>query len=431
MPQCFLYLSGCTKPLSQENTSNLLLIEGKLKLSFGFGRIKIMRNKIRFGSIIVGIIITVLIAISINNSKETVQKPARICSLPLTAEILFTSNRDTKNRRAEIYSMDANGGNITRLTFTKEHHFIMGIDRSKRYIVASRAERDTKWPLGLGDEDRRSLWLIDLETKQEMRLTDPRYSAEGDSFSPDGEWVIFMMSLSDKSAPDIYKIKRDGTGLTNLTNTPDTVEGDPTWSHDGKEIVFTYIDGNIRRFILKKMNSDGSNVQTIYDGGPGISTPAFPPGNYDPSWSPDDQWIVFERCVKSTGENWKSGIWHIFKVRRDGSEIVDLSLAGGHIDRAEYLPSYSNDGRFIVFGSLYQAKNPAQSHNDIFIMDTNGNSLKRLTYGPIFNMFPFWIPTRFFEQPDQENISGKQYKADLLSNLGGGLFDKDRATKNN
>jgi Tol biopolymer transport system component len=323
-----------------------------------------------------------------------IKEPGRLGELPKTAAILFVSNRDTGSRRTEIYSMDADGKNITRLTFTKEHHFLVAMDRSRQYIVASRVVEDTAPPSGLSDEDRKSIWLLDLKNKEEFRLTDLRNHAEGRSFSPDSEWIVFLMKKDDKGQVDIYKIRRDGSGLKNLTNTPFATEGDPAWSLDGKTIAFTYLDADSKRFLLKKMDVNGGNVKTVYDGGPGPSNRVFPAGNYDPAWSPDNQWLVFERAVKSGKENWGSGFWHIFKVRRDGSEIKDLSLAGGHADRAEYLPSFSPDGNSIVFGSLFEAKNPQQSHNDIFIMDGNGSVLKRLTFdtSESHNMFPIWIP---------------------------------------
>jgi Tol biopolymer transport system component len=72
---------------------------------------------------------------------------------------------------------------------------------------------------------------------------------------------------------------------------------------------------------------------------------------------------------------------------------VDLSLAGEHADKAEYLPSFSPDGKYIVFGSIHEAKIPRNSHNAIFRMDTNGGSLKRLTKHPYACMYPVWIPS--------------------------------------
>jgi Tol biopolymer transport system component len=118
----------------------------------------------------------------------------------------------------------------------------------------------------------------------------------------------------------------------------------------------------------------------------GVPIPGFwPPGNYDPSWSPDDQWIIFGRTVEDTGGNAGIGIWHIFRVQPIGDGLEDLSLAGGHNDRAEYLPSYSPDGESIVFGSIYESANPDESHVDIFTMDANGGSLVRLVWIPLGN----------------------------------------------
>jgi len=127
--------------------------------------------------------------IQITPEREAKQeiRSTKLRDLPASAAIFFVSNRDTGTQRLEIYAMDADGGNVTRLTFTNENHFITGIDRSRHYIVTSRVVAGTK--------DRRSLWVLDLETKKEVRLTDRRFHAEGDSFSPDGQWIVFFMKL--------------------------------------------------------------------------------------------------------------------------------------------------------------------------------------------------------------------------------------------
>ena len=45
-------------------------------------------------------------------------------------DIIFASNRDTGNRRRELYGYDIENNEITRISFTKNHHFIFGVDKS-------------------------------------------------------------------------------------------------------------------------------------------------------------------------------------------------------------------------------------------------------------------------------------------------------------
>ena len=175
--------------------------------------------------------------------------------------------------RGEIYSMSADGSNITRITYTGGYYRFLGIDVTRRYIVVTKRDKDT---------GKKSLWLIDLRKGEEKRLTDPESNAEGDSFSPDGKW------------------------------------------------------------------------------------------------------IVFEKPVKGNEENAGAGVWHIFKIRSDGTDLIDLREAG-HTGMAEYLPSFSADGEFILFSARYD------SQIDIFIMDKNGGSLKKLTDKPSYEEFAIWI----------------------------------------
>jgi len=233
--------------------------------------------------------------------------------------------------------------------------------------------------------------VIDLETGEETRLTDIDNHAEGDSFTPDGEWIVFLMKLEGEEQSDIYKIRREGTNLTRLTNTQTVVEGDPEWSHSGEEIVFTYLDAETPRFVLKKMNITGGDIVEVYDGGDGPSNYYFPPGNYDPSWSPDDEWIVYERMMSNQSENWGNGVWHIFNVRRNGTGNTNLSEAGGHTAWAEFLPSFSPDGEFIVFSAYYKAPDPQNSLDDVLVMDSSSGSVMRLTTHPASDKYPVWI----------------------------------------
>jgi Tol biopolymer transport system component/serine/threonine protein kinase len=75
--------------------------------------------------------------------------------------------------------------------------------------------------------------------------------------SPDGEWVSFR---SIGSQEDIYVCKTDGTELRKLTDDAYRDRG-PTWSPDGKRIVF-YSD-RTGRYEFWSINADGSGLHQV------------------------------------------------------------------------------------------------------------------------------------------------------------------------
>jgi len=70
---------------------------------------------------------------------------------------------------------------------------------------------------------------------------------------------------------------------------------------------------------------------------------------------------------------------------------MDLSEQGNHESMAEYLPSFSRDGKHIVFSARYGASNPADVQIDIFVMDENGRHLRKLTHMNTIEDFGVWI----------------------------------------
>jgi len=331
-------------------------------------------------------VILLLLGVIGFNQKKELEYP-----ITLSGDILFTSNMDTGTRQKEIYMTTISNNEPTRITNTDYHHFLVGTDEENRCLVVTRAIEDTNKPLGLGDEDKKSIWIIDLEKGNETQLTDNQTIAEGDSFSPDGEWIVFWMQLTPETSSDIYKIRKDGSSLTQLTDTPLVNEFDPQWSNTGDKIAYISYNLSVPRFVLKLMDANGENIDTVYDGKDVVSTPRFPPGVYDPSWSPDDQWLVFEKPVMYNRENGDAGVWHIFKIRVDGTGLMDLSEIGGHSSWAEYLPSYSLDGASIVFSARYESPDTSEIRIDVYIMDVDDGSLQKITQSDAINDAAVWI----------------------------------------
>jgi Tol biopolymer transport system component len=111
------------------------------------------------------------------------------------------------------------------------------------------------------------VWGMKADGTAQKRLTHtnftrtaPKAGANHPSWSPDGRVILFQSDAP--GASDLFTIRPDGTGLTNLTKTSNNSESSPHWSPDGSKIVFRKIvgAGNSEVFI---MNANGSGVLNL------------------------------------------------------------------------------------------------------------------------------------------------------------------------
>ncbi len=329
---------------------------------------------------VIEILVAIILSGCAGNGKTTTGllfKP-----IPDTANLVFLSNRDTGSNLFVVYSSDEQGENITRITISDEQHFLVGIDKSIRYLAVTR-----------GSESKKRIWILDRDTRAEIPLTGPEDNAEGRSFSPDSEWLVFWMVRSGETNSDIYKIRIDGSGLTNLTNTPNIQEFDPAWSNGGDEIAFISNEEHHDRFALKVMKSDGSNMRTIYDPSDSVNTSRFSAGVYDPSWSPDDSLILVEMPVRFTGngENGGAGVWHIIEISYNGNNIHNLTASGEYSNCALYTPCFSPDGAWIFFSDRQGGKDAASVSIQIIKMDIDNQYYHAITDKSYWAQAPVWI----------------------------------------
>ena len=95
-------------------------------------------------------------------------------------------------------------------------------------------------------------------------VTDSPTAEQNPAFSPDGDRIAFDSSLGRLRygifcERDIHVMNQDGTGESNLTQTPDIIESDPAWSPDGAKIAF--VVGTVQRenATIWVMDADGSD----------------------------------------------------------------------------------------------------------------------------------------------------------------------------
>ena len=185
---------------------------------------------------------------------------------------------------------------------------------------------------------------------------------------------------------DIYTVNRDGSDLRRLTKYGVyTAEG--VLSPDGKKIVFTSLkDGDLE---IYTMNVDGTDVRRLtnapgYDGGPWWS----PDGKkiayraYHPTDSTelaDYQSLLKQRMVRPT----KMELW---VMNADGSDQHQITHLGG----ANFGPSWTPDGKRIIFSSNY--KNPHSRNFDLYLINVDGSGMEQVTTDPEFDGFPMFSP---------------------------------------
>ena len=118
------------------------------------------------------------------------------------------------------------------------------------------------------------IYMIDAAgTGKPTRLTNNAEEERAPSWSPDGKRIVFMCRRGGSDL-EICVMNSDGTGQVQLT---DNTIGDltPSWSPDGKKIVFHRRIGGPGQFQLILINADGTGEKQL----------TFPPGlNAFPNW---------------------------------------------------------------------------------------------------------------------------------------------------
>ena len=146
---------------------------------------------------------------------------------------------------------------------------------------------------------------------------------------------------------DIYVVNAGG-GLPQRLTTAPGVDTDPSFSPDGKSIVFESDRSGSQQLYL--MNDDGRGQRRISFGGGAYASP---------EWGPDGQWIVFTRRGP---EGRRVGI-----IRPDGSG--ERLLTSGPTDEG---PSWAASSREILF-----QRSDAAAHSGLYRMTVDGGEPKQ------------------------------------------------------
>ena len=127
------------------------------------------------------------------------------------------------------------------------------------------------------------------------------------SFSPDNSQIVFCSNRG--GGPQIYKMNSDGSGIKRISFVSSNYCTSPEWSPTGKKVAFVCrAEGRQQIFVA---NADGGGARQLTSFG----------NNEDPSWSPDGRYLVFATTFG------RGGIYNLAMMREDGSNIRQLTYS--------------------------------------------------------------------------------------------------------
>ena len=283
-----------------------------------------------------------------------------LCSLilvmPVAAanegKIAFCSYRDGNS---EIYVMNVNGTNVTRLTFdaAADQEPSWAPDGSK-IVFSSDRGATAGYP---------AIYVMAANGTNPIRLTTHAHQDSAPAWSPDGSKIAFTSKRDGYS--EIYVMNADGSNQVRLTNNGAT-DTNPAWSPDGSMIAFTSRrDGNYEIYV---MYANGSNQVRLTNSGATDTNPA---------WSPDGSKIAFDSCSGGTDD------YEICVINADGTGQIRLTNNTVHDES----PAWSPDGSMIAYYSVVDSTNL-----EIFVMMADGTGATRLTTNTATDNDPAWSP---------------------------------------
>ena len=202
------------------------------------------------------------------------------------------------------------------------------------------------------------LWLINLSLGSASLLSGAKGLNTAPAFHPSGQKLALTMSKDGNQS--IYMMDIGTKTLTRIVSSAG-IDTSANFSPDGSRMVFCSDRGGSPQLYIKDL-STGKENRITFQGRK----------NTEPRFSPKGDLIAFTYV----GGN---GAFHIATIKPDGS---DLRVLNG-TDFEDFSPSFSPDGRLIVFAS---------GDGNLYIADLNGSKPVRVTNsGGRFSQ-PVWGP---------------------------------------
>lgn len=255
-----------------------------------------------------------------------------------------------KPEERQIWIMPGEGDKAEKLTDHKTPilSYLWNPNGKKIYFIApdsvdllDKERKEKKFDVRITDEIRfpSHLWEIDIETKEEKRLTGGNeYSVSQSVISDDGTKIAFKGAPTNRYYKwlenEFYLLNLNTNTISKITNNS-VNEWGLSFSPDSKWLAITIPDGEKEFMNLGKIYvipSQGGKAKKLLNNFNYEAWPFF--------WSDDSRYIYFNPHV---------GVdYHLFRVKIDNDQIEQITNFGGNIrftkdkDSGKFIINYSD-----------------------------------------------------------------------------------------
>ncbi len=292
-----------------------------------------------------------------------------LATSPLYGKIVFYSHRDGNT---EIYTMNSDGSNQTRLTFN-EMSDSSPVWSPNGQQIAFHSKRDGNL----------EIYVMDADGSKQHNLTQHPASDGVPSWSPDGSQIAFRSTQNGGKNKDlnIFVMDVDGSNVEQITRVEFATN--PQWSPDGKQILF---EASI---------DQGRQIYAIQPNGRGlwrVSQPKPNTGMLLGGWSPDGKKVVY---VETVGFDSNKSVTVIATLHPAGRQQV-VEREPLRLPRWDMTSEiWSTDGESILFAGRNRAVTFRKDGNnwEIYRFRLQDGQLTQLTNHPQDDLGPHeWDP---------------------------------------
>jgi TolB protein len=254
-------------------------------------------------------------------------------------KLAFVSQR-TKYR--EIFESDILGQKVAQLT----------ADRSTSSVPRFSPDGTKLLYTGYYRTGFPDIVLYNLATHARTTFAAYEGTNTGGTFSPDGQRVAMILSTKEGST-EVYVADATGKNPTRLTRDAKSSKASPTWSPDGRQIIFTADPRGSP--LLYEISASGSSARPL----PSSLTTNR---SYcaDPAWNPRDASQV--AFMEEEGTQFFIAVYDLQKRQ---TKVFSGAVGSD--------PCWLNDGRHLIFTHRLSGT------DQLYILDTETEKVKQLT----------------------------------------------------